>query len=358
MKRNCLPENHLYFIDALRTVAAICILVWHYYHFDWTYGQEIYKVSRDESPFLDELNLFYSRGLWAVQLFWIVSGLIFSYVYSKRETDGKMFFINRFSRLYPLHFVTLLFIAISQYLSWNLVGHFQIVENNTVQNFVGNLIFNGGGFNSVIWSVNAEIMVYALFFICLPFIARRGALLTVALVIVSMFLNALQINSFFNTWCATYFFWGVLIHKYFAVYGRNFAANIAISGVMFFCGEWLFRNRFDYDFPNIMEILYLTPFVILFLSADVLFKDKMRFERIFSWFGNLTYSLYLWHLPIQVLVLTIFTYFGISRTIFKEEFIFILWLLFMILVATLSFKYIELPLKQLSKGKLKRVLYN
>lgn len=347
--RNSKVVEHFYFLDVLRTLASICILVWHYYHFDWTEGVPIYQVPRIGSPFYDELFIFYSRGLWGVQLFWIISGFIFCHVYAQKKISGAEYFVNRLARLYPLHVITLLFIALAQLYSLYYLGYSQIVQDNNLTNFVASFIFAGGGFNSPVWSVNAEIGVYMLFYFVASVIFSKGFLFPIGIAIFCMFFNFMQINSFFNTWCAYYFFLGAALYLYMIRFGRFYIFNIAAAAAMFAVGEWLFRHRIKFDYPNLMEAFWLAPFVILIATLDFAYQVKGSMSKMLARFGGLTYSLYLWHLPIQVVVLIVFDSMGWGRGVFKNELVFLGWLSFMLAISYFSYLYIELPLKRKCK---------
>ena len=53
----------------------------------------------------------------------------------------KIFFINRFARLYPLHFATLILVAVLQIINLSLSNTFQIVPINDFYHFTLNLFF-------------------------------------------------------------------------------------------------------------------------------------------------------------------------------------------------------------------------
>jgi len=167
------PPTTLCNIDLLRGIAALAILFWHYQHFYFPRaGVNGVADSRAEQPLFDEFAWLYLHGDWAVQFFWILSGFIFFHVYASRRDVGLWeYFSNRFSRLYPLHFITLFVVAWLQFLSWSWFGHFQIYQLNDVWHFILNLFMashwgfqEGYSFNGPIWSISVEILVYAMFF--------------------------------------------------------------------------------------------------------------------------------------------------------------------------------------------------
>ena len=343
-----LRVGHLYFMDALRTVGAICILVWHYYHFDWHVGEAIYSVSRDGSPFLDELFLFYSRGLWAVQLFWIISGVIFAHVYAQTDTSGRQFFINRFARLYPLHLITLVVVAAAQLVSVQMLGYAQIVQHNTLRYFVGHLLFAGAGFNEPVWSVTAEVGVYALFFMVMRFVFRFGIIIPAAASLIAFSLNALQVNTtFFLPHCAGYFFAGVTLYVVMLKTESRVLLSAGGTALCFGIYQAVQRSPYASDLPNVLELTYFAPVILWTGALDfILVRKSAWINRALSSFGNLTYSTYLWHFPIQVIVLTVMCYFEWDRGVFKQPVTFLAWIAGMLAIAALSYRYIELPAKR------------
>ncbi len=148
-------QSHRYFwVDALRGIAALCIVVFHYHHF---YLEDAF--GRDAIPPITEFP--YASVVWplyssfaanAVEMFWLISGFVFAHVYLHRPTSAWQFSVARFARLYPLHFATLLYVAILQLVSLNLVGHWQIYANNDTKHFILQL-FMSSNWNT--WSANS-----------------------------------------------------------------------------------------------------------------------------------------------------------------------------------------------------------
>lgn len=68
--------------ELLRFVAAIMILLWHYQHFYIFESDGTFKL--ESQLFYDHLNLAFNYGYLGVQLFWMLSGLIFGLVYSDK----------------------------------------------------------------------------------------------------------------------------------------------------------------------------------------------------------------------------------------------------------------------------------
>lgn len=94
-------------LDALRGVAALSVVLWHWKHFFFV-GYAL-PVDFDEAaqPLYSLLRVFYDFGWLAVDLFFLLSGFIFFRLYSQRienrDISAARFSAHRFSRLYPLH---------------------------------------------------------------------------------------------------------------------------------------------------------------------------------------------------------------------------------------------------------------
>ena len=99
-------------IEILRFFSSLMILIWHYQHFFNPYNlfSEI-KVLKDISiqPLYNLFSVIYTHGQIGVDIFFAISGFVFCYIYvnSEKEITLKNFWVNRFARLYPLHFFTL-----------------------------------------------------------------------------------------------------------------------------------------------------------------------------------------------------------------------------------------------------------
>src|SRR5690348_14370140 len=168
--------KHLYMLDILRGLASFSIVIWHYQHFFTLSTGGPKNFQRMSLPLYDILWPFYEKGYLAVDVFFGVSGLVFYYLYSEaiynRSVSWRKFWWLRFSRLYPLHFTTLLYVAALQPVVKTQLGNYFVYQANTAQQFVLNLFFvqhwipgSKFSFNGPTWSVSVEILLYAVFFL-------------------------------------------------------------------------------------------------------------------------------------------------------------------------------------------------
>ena len=144
-------------LTALRGFAAIWIVLHHFW-----------PQTNSPTPYL------ISKGYLAVDLFFILSGVVLYLVYSDALQSGqfslKRFALKRFARLYPVHFVTLMMATCILVLGPALgfegrqtpydVGHMFLLHA-TLMHAWG--ISETGGLNYPSWSLSAEAFAYALF---------------------------------------------------------------------------------------------------------------------------------------------------------------------------------------------------
>ena len=173
--KNYTIPKRFYSLDILRGFASLSVVLWHWQHFYFN-GTNPTHYNLENQPFYSLLFLFYNKGNLAVQLFFSLSGFIFSWLYTNKIKDRNItstqFFWLRFSRLYPLHFLTLIIVTILQIIMLSKNSSYFVYTNNNLYHFVLNLFLisfwgfqKGYSYNGPIWSVSIEVLLYIVFFI-------------------------------------------------------------------------------------------------------------------------------------------------------------------------------------------------
>ena len=150
-------------LDALRGLAALAVVLWHWQHFFYQ-GTRPHMPDIQRLPLSPLLSLFYTQGWLGVDLFFALSGFILYWLYSERVAERRIsaptFWLLRFSRLYPLHFATLIAVAIGQWLYMRETGDFFVYQFNDTRHFVLQLFLasewglqRGYSFSGPVWSV-------------------------------------------------------------------------------------------------------------------------------------------------------------------------------------------------------------
>ena len=295
-------------------------------------------------PLFNVLKIFYLNGYFAVQLFWCISGLVLCHAYvGKQEVNLRGYALARFSRLYPLHVTTLFVVALLQILSRSLFGTYQIYFENDFKHFLLNSIFiqswgfqKGFSFNAPSWSVSVEIAVYILFFIFLKALKRTKLIGAITLLGIWILVTNSYPTIFFSE-CLSYFLIGVSI--WFATTKPTLRSSL-VSGSLTSLASFLLLTHGQFNSAAVI-IIALVFFVSLLDRFPKLFDQKL-FKR----FGELTYSVFLWHFPLQLVVIISVLKFNIDIPIYRSPVFLFVFLVATYAIANISFIYIERPTKE------------
>ncbi|MGO4524641.1 acyltransferase family protein [Microvirga sp. 2MCAF35] len=345
-----LPQRFFY-IDLLRGLAALSVLIWHYQHFYMPRaGEPPVFQSRSVQPLYSYFQTFYDYGLYAVQFFWLISGFVFAVAYSGSSVSKLKFARNRFARLYPLNLITLLVVAGLQLLSLKLAGHYQIYAYNDLYHFALNILLvshwgaqSGFSFNAPIWSVSVEIFVYIVFIVALPTLFARGLLgpliMQVGFILAGYFAFLTPFSE-----CGFYFFAGTAV---FMVVKRFQAKPLVVPtiGFVLVAAFWIhiFWTQRSYS-GSLSLVLLFAGAVMLTASLDGL---GISFgKQAAQWLGDTTYGTYLWHVPVQITIVTMLDLMLVPREIANSKIFFVAYILTVLVIARASFRFIEEPARK------------
>ena len=340
-----------YSLELLRFLTSISVLLYHYRHFFGPYNNfstSQYLSIKKDLPFNNFLNIFYDHGIFGVHVFYCISGFVFAHVYLSinKKITFKHFFLNRFARLYPLHFATLIIVSLIQFVNFKLFNTFQIVELNDLYHFMLQVFFisswgfeSGHSFNAPIWSVSVEVAIYFIFFFMIKYLRKFKTFLTLFIIITLLIINKLNINNTLFLECARLFFSGVLVY-YICL--KNRLTNYLLLFSIFLIFLALIGNYKTYLF---------CPAILMFFVLIDSFINSDKLKEIFKSFGNLTYSLYLLHLPTQLIIIIILNYLNLSSIIMTSYILFFLYFIFLSSMANYSFKFYEKPLNKKIRNK-------
>jgi peptidoglycan/LPS O-acetylase OafA/YrhL len=351
------PPNKLLGLEALRFLAALAVLLWHYVHFAYVADKPVDLV-REQLPLYDLLQPFYLAGKYGVWVFWCISGFIFFWKYrdaiSDRSMRGWTFLVYRLSRLYPLHFVTLLIVALLQAIYFRQQGYFFVYQANDLQHFLLQIFMasdwlaqDSNSFNGPIWSISVEVLVYIGFFLMLRFVTRSPWL---NLVVIAVCLN---VNSQVAA-CLAFFYAGGL-----AAIARQSLTSMRLTVaieraawcvvIVVPASIWLFglqSRMLDW-----ILLLSYTPVLLFCLTCKIALPASAA--KLVEAAGNMTYSSYLLHFPIQLLIALGFAMSG--RPIpYYDGWFFAAFVTVTLLASYLTYRYFEAPAQALLRNTLLR----
>ena len=373
-------QNERYFLlDIFRGIAAICVVLQHYQHFFFIEpGIVASNFVYTEQPFFNIISPFYKFGSVAVQFFFILSGFIFFAIYRDKifnnEINFKRFFILRISRLYPLHFLTLILILILQKIFLIMYSEYYVYPDNSIINFILHLFlfqewgFNNlfnfeilAGFNHPAWSISVEIFAYISFFvICLFYVKNFIQTFFVLILILFIYIFFHEILNTFLLGIFLFYLGGltffasqkiieILEKKKFVIINILIFFNILIFGR--FLNEIFFNFQQSIFFligDRFMILLFLIKFPLLIINLRIIQYFFRNLGKKFLIIGELSYTIYLIHFPLQIILMIISKEF--INLNFNSEYFFIFYFILIFITSFLVHKFYELPLKILIRN--------
>ena len=324
-------------LDALRGLAALAIVVHHYW----------FLAPAGSRPLESALGGVYEYGRLAVPLFYLLSGYIFFSAYAaalgERRLSGGAFFWLRASRLYPLHLMTLLAVAGLQGLVLALTGSYFQYPHNDVVHFALNLAFLHFAwvdpvmsFNGPTWSLSIEAALYVTFF---AFARAFGTSLWPRLGVgaLCLALSAVRdwlpltgpLNAFFAEGLACFFLGGCLQ----LTEGWRARPKLALALALLALGAGLFwatGGRRE-----------TTPLLFAGIALAALAMRGLAAWKPLVWLGDISYSTYLWHFPMQLALIAFSA--AVIPLPFSSPLTLALYVGLVLAVSTLSFRYFEAP---------------
>ena len=338
----CAEADKLLGLELLRFGSALAVLFFHYAHFAAVSGMP--RVARADQPLYSLFWPLYDYGQYGVQIFWGISGYIFFWKYGAaihaRSVSAREFIWLRLSRLYPLHFVTLVAVIGLQGAYRHVTGADYIYPTGDAGLLLRQLFLATDwgpqpefSFNGPIWSISAEVAVYAGFFLLLhryaPTVKLCAAVITAGLALQLAGLDWVSIG------CATYFFAGGLAALMRPTSVTPPAvALVGLIGIGMATGTLSDRDKLP------MILLLAVPCLLVLFSQNR--PILSRWQGAIQAAGNLTYSSYLLHFPLQLALALAVAATGILLPISNPLFL-AAYLGVTLGAAALSYRWFELP---------------
>lgn len=319
-------------LDALRGLAAITIAIFHFSD-NWS-------------------------GYLAVDFFLVLSGFVLShsYLYSSTEIKPIEFISHRLSRLYPLHFFTLIGYILTFYLINNALPNykdgtlFTFIQNLTLTQNVG-LNPSEGTYNSPSWSISVEFWVNIAFILFISKHTKNSTLFFISFVgLLVIYVNTGHLDTYSKNYYSfvnsgllrglSSFLLGVITYRIYLYYKnsdriKKYTTHLEIVSILVVCMCMFVRqdkhSELDFCAPFFFMVL-----VAIFALEQGFFSQRIRLLR---YLGDISYSVYL----NQIIILKLTKYF-INKDVSHEVHL-IIYLFSLILASHFTHRYIEKPLQ-------------
>lgn len=336
-------ENFRYDINALRAIAIISVVAYHY------------GIAG------------FNGGFVGVDVFFVISGFLISSHIQRDLTLNRFsfatFYISRLRRIFPALALMCLGCAL-----W---GWFYSLPKEYLSNtrhelyallFVSNYSLSNerGYFDAVsttkpllhTWSLSVEGQFYVLLPLLLATIARYASRYTLA-IIASVFLISLA-------WCLYYshvdagtaFYqlatraWEFMAGTLLALFAlkkpdARFANIGSITGLMLIAGSVVYLNA-SLDWPGYYTLLPIAGSVLLIGAGDAHATRWCFSSWLLQRLGDISYSLYLWHWPVWVFA-KLYVNTRLERELTEIETVCLIVL--SLVLAVLSWQFVETPIR-------------
>jgi len=343
--------NYRFDIDGLRALAILAILVFH-------------------------IDPRFAGGFIGVDIFFVISGFLITGIIWKELQQNtftfSMFYLKRVRRLFPALFV-MLFVAYAFIIVFGLNTEIEMFGKSALSSlyYISNIFFYSQNdyfasdlkLNPLLhtWSLSVEEQFYLFFPLFLYWVYRKKqnthyyllGLLFVSFILSEYLLATDASASFFLSPSR---FWQFLVGSLLAIYGHKItlsakqASYLSIVGFLFIAYS-LYAFSEHTAFPGVFALIPTLGTAALVLSG---FNNNSYSYRLLSsavprFFGNISYSLYLWHWPIIV-----FYKITIAPSFVKEDKVIVF--LLSVLAGYISWRLVEKTTAKLSLTQQSRKL--
>ena len=301
---------------------------------------------------------YFSYGYLGVDIFFVISGYLTPYIL--KDFNAISYISKRFLRILPellivVSFSVVVFFFLLKPYEYNdfLLSSLTSITQFSYVFFANNLGYFDvdARFQPLIhtWSLGIEFLAYFIVSITLLTNKLRNPYVFAYLFLLLFLFSTAYWQNYFNPFSRLFAFYV----GYIFGLQKSLNINIIFNNSLFYSVIFIYAAFLTLDFIEYGSFLFLSwpnyesiifPFLIVFILSNIK-KDiltKNIFGRIISFFGDISYSLYLWH---WVIIVASFSYLRNAHLSLYEQIIFFIISVFF---ATLSNLFFNKFLRKLS----------
>lgn len=363
-------KNKLNFIYVLKFISSILIAVFLHWndHLIKNLGYE--NVSKFR-PF----KFLTTKTYLLVELFFIISGLLFYIMSSKKiknnEIKFKDLFIKKLARLLPVIIFSTIFIFICNLILYIFNKDLWSCGTTSLfELFLG--LFGGRITLSGISALNGPIWYVSMYLLCIIiayYLTKKSSkygdkvFLIPILISLIIFYNFMNIPMFGASLVRSLssFFIGIFVGKFIILYedfslkNKVFTKIISLIMLSIFTICFIFNRVEFFYYPETYSysLFVFTPLIIFLYGFKHL--NKLLSFKLFKFLGDISYSIYIWNFPILIVMHMLYVFKIYKYNVFSYKF-FILLFIIHIIIGILSYIFIEKKFKNIKFNFLDKLL--
>ncbi len=313
-------NNHSYkWMDGIKGICACMIaFIWHYQH----------AVPLSSVPFYNYFSNFYeSCGDFLLEIFFMLSGFGMVLGYEKRILDGNVSFDKyikkRIARIFPLMIIALIITTILQAIFVSYTGASCVYEYFDIYHFFLNLYGVTGtvvggqlSFNGPAWYLGVVVVLYAVYYVVVSLCKDRISIenmmylyLAIALLGIVSFAGFDGTYILINEWVRrgiACFFTGCFLAKLDERLKadnkkRTVVGYCAFAIVVICCSIAHIYGPVVWGNTRLAFMVGMWPLIIISMCC-IPWLSRIASLKFFTWLGSISFGIYLFHFPVQVMI--------------------------------------------------------
>lgn len=323
MNQSLANKNKIVFLNSLRGIAALLVVVWHLGYMFWNAPLAIkqgmpYLSVNHITPipliytqfinFLSKYNI--DIASIGVALFFLISGFVISLSLEKVST--KQFIINRIFRLYPTYIIgfSLTFLSIYLYTLYNSIAFPYSFHDFLLQASLFRDWAWSPNIDLVSWTLETEIKFYMIAAIFSYFKKLNNIAWIIGVALFMCLINFLfhgnynelltnNVAAYTKVFVLTYSFVSIIFMFigvcFYNLYKRHWSKKSFFIASCSICGLFLFSAHMG-PIPQMIPT-YQTNYMFALALFSICYQQRHQFEknRILDFLADISYPLYVIH---------------------------------------------------------------
>jgi peptidoglycan/LPS O-acetylase OafA/YrhL len=348
------PSNRYENIDALRAIAALAVVVQHFFG-------DVLRDAADQQGVIFHVasssTSYFDAGRFGVVLFFLISGFVVPFSI-KGSNPLQRFAISRFFRLFPALWLALFCLVLISAIHGRPPSAFNLIANMSMFPSAFHQPWMSGAY----WTLTIELVFYGLSAglfavgaLYRPAVIAAFAILLASATAIPIFLRSVEISLpvQYISLHVSFLYLGLLLRM--MLIDKLQGARIG-SGCVLVMQTIVLLTIGDFSLSR-QDGFFLVgtfPILVSYLAALCVFafcvKTGKPKQPVLSWLGALSYSIYLFH---GIAALVVFEMFPLTGT-WSDIPVGIASLLLTLLISVLVYEFLEKPMISLGHRLVKR----